>query len=59
MRWAELTMIKFAFDENGATAIEYGMLLAGVSIIMSVALVSFSDSFVAASALIVDALSFS
>lgn len=52
-------MCKFVSDESGATAIEYGMLLAGVSIVMSVAMLAFSDQFVAASGLIVDALSVS
>ncbi len=56
MRWAEFIMFKFVSDECGATAIEYGMILAGVSVAVSVALVGFSEQFIIASDLIVDAL---
>jgi len=56
MRWAEFIMLKFVSDECGATAIEYGMILAGVSVAMSVALVGFSEQFTIAADLIVGAL---
>ena len=56
MRWAEFIMLKFVSNECGATAIEYGMILAGVSVVVSVALVGFSEQFIIASDLIVDAL---
>jgi len=49
--------MNFFNNESGATAIEYGMLLAGVSIVMSVAMIGFTSQFVAASDMIITTLS--